>query len=145
MALILDLADAVTSALNTADPGTFSQDFTAARRVDPTVSREESKELLVTVAPHRIVIAAGTRGLRQHSYYIYVGIRQQVSSPNDLACDQLATLSEEICDYLRDIPRLAGRDEALVTIENDPPYATQPLDMAHLFVSVITLQYRILR
>ena len=49
MSLVIDIADAVTGEINAADPGTFSEAFTAERHVLPEFALADLAELKVTV------------------------------------------------------------------------------------------------
>ncbi len=61
MSLATDIADAVAAELNAAEPDTFGQPFTAARRVLPAFELADLADLKVTVVPKAVLSSGASR------------------------------------------------------------------------------------
>ncbi|MCD4823208.1 MAG: hypothetical protein K8S55_01260 [Phycisphaerae bacterium] len=147
MALIINIADAVTAELNAADPGTFSRDFIALRKVLPAYELSELAELKITVVPKTIEINGSTRSVCQYDFAIDIGIQQKLPSGCDMETEveTMGTLVDEIADYLRRRPLAASPWAVWVNTKNDPPYAPEHLAEQRVFTSVLTVTYRAMK
>lgn len=97
-AVLLDIADAVTTVLNdTAQE--WSLPFAAVRRTIPRLRRADLRDLQVTVTPKSRASALLTRGSSQRIVEIYVGLQQHLASDEDPRSDALIALGEEIAEY----------------------------------------------
>ena len=141
MATIVDIADAVVSAINS---GTFSKPVTAVRHYQPTFELSEMSNLRVSVVPRSVVITALDRGRDSVDYQIDVAV-QQKTDMTTAALDALMVLVQELADYFRRQP-LAGFPLAYcVEVKNEPVYAIEHLDELRLFTSVLTFTFRVWR
>jgi len=145
MSLVIDIADAVAAELNTAPPGTFSQALAAERQVLPIFELADLAELKVTVVPRSVQITGSTRAASQYEIAIDVGVQKRVGKQVDDDVETLATLVDEIADYLRrrTLQQLPGA--AWVSIDNEPVYAREHLAEQRVFTSVLTVTYRALK
>ncbi len=144
MSLVIDIADAVTGEINAADPGTFSEAFTAERHVLPEFALADLAELKVTVVPKRVEITGSTRAASRYEIAVDIGIQKKLVSPGntlDTEVAQLCGLVDEIADYLRRRPLSAAPFAAWVGITNEPVYAPEHLAEQRTFTSVLTVIY----
>jgi hypothetical protein len=84
-----------------APPGTFSQSFTAQRRVLPEFEIKELAELKVTVVPKSVEITVSTRATSQYKIAVDVGVQKKLGTDLDTEVTALGTLVDEMADYLR--------------------------------------------
>ncbi|MDR1611875.1 MAG: hypothetical protein LBT97_03720 [Planctomycetota bacterium] len=142
MALIIDLADAVTAELNAAPAGTFDPDIQAVRRVLPEFELADLAELKVSVVPKAVEMGGSTRAACQFDLRIDIGVQKKLGKDLDVETAQLCGLMDRIAAYLRRRP-LAGAPGAVwVRTENEPVYAPEHLAGQRVFTSVLTLTYR---
>ncbi|MBN2585003.1 MAG: hypothetical protein JXL80_18220 [Planctomycetes bacterium] len=143
MALIVDIADAVVTALNGQE---FSQAFEAARRYVVEFELEQLSELRVSVVPRAVDWAIVSRSKGQFDYEFDVALQKR-SDPTDLeACDALMGLVEEVADFLRGLGRLVESPAAAVTgVRNEPVYGYTQLATQRVLTSVIRLSVRVIR
>ena len=142
MSLAMDIADAVAAELNAAEAGTFSQAFTAERRVLPTFELSELAELKVTVVPKAVEITGSTRSASQYDIAVDIAVQRKVSKDLESDAAELATLVDEIADYLRQRPLTDASHASWVKIVNEPIYAPEHLAEQRLFTSLLTVTYR---
>lgn len=145
MSLVTDIADAVTAALNGADPGTFSEAFTAERRVLPQFDLGDLAGLKVSVVPKAVEISGASRSTCQYEISIDIGIQKKLGTDLDAEVAVLGTLVDEVTDFLRRRPLTATPWAAWVSASNDPVYATAHLAEQRVFTSVVTVTYRAMR
>jgi len=150
MGLITDIADAVAAELNAAAPGTFSETFTAERKVLPVHELKDLADLKVTVVPKAMEITGATRAASQYELTVDIGIQRKLASAPasgdpDVEVTALGTLVDQIAEYLRRRPLAAAPWAAWVSIANDPVYAPEHLLEQRVFTSVLTLTYRAMR
>ena len=147
MKLTIDIADAVAAELNAAEPGTFSEDVDAQRRVLPKFELADLKDLKVSVVPKGIEIENATRDARRCDISVDIGIQQKVGKDVDAEVERLCELVEQIADYLaaRGLSASGMSGVALVSIANDPVYSTEHLADDLVFTSVLTVTYRTLK
>jgi hypothetical protein len=146
MSLITEIADAVTAELN-ATPGTFTQSFTAVRKVLPFYELQDLTDLTVTVVPKAVEITGATRSASQHDFTVDIGIQKKLGSPSGLEVEveSLGNVVDQIAEYLRQRPLPGAAFAAWVNTINDPVYAPEHLLEKRVFTSVLTLTYRAMR
>lgn len=145
MALVIDIADAVTAELNTAAAGTFVPAITAVRRVLPEFELVDLAELKVSVVPRSVAITGATRATSQYEIAVDIGVQKKVGKDLDAEVAALSTLMDQIADYLRRRPLGAAPFAAWVGITHEPVYAPEHLAQQRVFTSVLTVTYRVLR
>ena len=147
MSLAIDIADALAAELNAAETETFSESFTAMRKVLPATDLESLSELAVTVVPKAIEMEAATRAGSQYDVSVDIGIQKKLSGAEDIDPEviALATLVDEIADYLRQQPLAAAPYANWVATANEPIYAPEHLAELRVFTSVLTLTYRAMK
>ena len=145
MALVIDIADAVTAELNAAEAGTFSQDITAERRVLPTCELSELTQLKVTIVPKAVEIAGASRAMSRHDVQVDIGIQKKLGRDLDTEVAELCGLVDEIAEYLKRRPLAAKPEAAWTHTANEPVHAPEHLSEQRLFTSVLTITYRVLQ
>ncbi len=147
MSLITEIADAVTAELNAAAPGTFTQAFTAERKVLPFYELQDLANLRVTVVPKTVEITGSTRSASQHDFAIDIGIQKKLGSPSTMEAEveSLGGVVDQIAEYLRQRKLTAAPFAAWMSTINDPVYAPEHLLEKRVFTSVLTLTYRALK
>ena len=147
MSLITEIADVVTAELNAAAPGTFTQAFTAERRVLPLYELQDLTGLRVTVVPKAVEITGSTRIASHHDFAIDIGVQKKLGSPNALETevDSLGGVVDQIAEYLRQRKLPGVPFAAWVSTTNGPIYAPEHLLEKRVFTSVLTLTYRAMR
>lgn len=142
MSTIIDIAEAVATELNAAESGTFSQAFTAQRKVIPAYKLEELDGLKVSVVPKAIEITAATRIGGQHDFAMDIGIQKRVGRDVDADVQTLIVLVDEIAEYLRKRSLSGAPWATWLRCVNDPIYVPEHLTEDRTFTSVLTLTYR---
>ena len=145
MSMITDIADAVAAELNGAESGTFSEDFTAERKVLPEFDLEDLAALLVTVVPKVVEISGSTRSVCQYDVAIDVGVQKKLGTDLDAEVAAMGTLVDEIADFLRRRPLATMPSIVWVGTTNDPVYAPAHLAERRVFTSVLTVKYRTMK
>lgn len=145
MAMIIDLAEAVANELNSSPGGTFSQDFTAVRRVLPEFELADLAELRVSVVPKAVGISNATRQASQYDLQIDIGVQKKLGKDLDTEVAVLAGFIEEVMSFLKRRPLSADPNAVWVKMENEPIYSPGHLAEQRVFTSVITLTYQILK
>ncbi len=142
MALIIDIADAVTEQLNTAAPGTFAMAFTAVRRVLPEFELSDLTTLQVSVVPKASETQGSTRAASQFDLQTDIGVQKKLGLDLEAQVEDLCGLVDQIADYLRrrELTSLPG--VRWVQTSNDPVYVPEHLAQQRVFTSVLTLTYR---
>jgi len=146
MAIITDIAEAVVAEMN---GHTFSQPFTAERRIRPrfNVAKGELKDLKVVVV-HGPAIGAGLPGrkLADEQYTVMVAVLQKPPEATATYFDPLMALVEEIRDYMA-WRRLAAVDAVCIrwAFTDDLPFVADIADQSGAFTGGLTLTYRVSR
>ena len=142
MSAILNLADAIVAGLNGHD---FSQGFTATREYVPSSDLPALASISVVVVPKAVVIESVTREAESFDCDVDIGIQRKMDISSNVMLDAMVDLTEEIVDFLR-MSRLADYPTAgWLSIANEPVFAVEHLDQEHVFTSIVTVKYRILR
>ncbi|MBW1649016.1 MAG: hypothetical protein JRJ72_13110 [Deltaproteobacteria bacterium] len=145
MSLATDIADAVVAELNAAPAGTFSQPFTAQRRVLPEFDLEDLAQLKVSVVPKSVEITGSTRAASQYEIAVDVGVQKKLGKDLDAEVAALGTLVDEMADFLRGRTLDQAPFAVWVGIRNDPVYAPEHLAERRVFTSVLTVTYRAMK
>jgi hypothetical protein len=145
LSLATDIADAVATELNAAEPGTFSQAFTAQRQVLPAFELPDLADLKVTVVPKAVLTSGGSRSLTQMDVSVDIGIQKKLGNDIDAQVAELGTLVDQIGDYLRRRPLAQAKYAAWTGSSNEPVYAPDHLAEHRVLTSVLTVTYRTLR
>jgi hypothetical protein len=147
MAVLADIADAVVTALN---GHTFTKPFTAVRSYRPVYTREEMKDLHVTVVPGGYAMENLGRGQVQEDYTVEIAVQQAPEATSNAALDPLVGLVEEIRDFFLANRRPAAMQNviclrAAFAAGSDRGYAPEHLDQLQQFTSVLALTFRVVR
>ena len=142
MSLATDIADAVAAELNAADPGTFSEVFTAQRMVLPAFDLPDLAELKICLVPKSVTITGSTRTASQYEIAVDIGIQKKLGKDLDAGVESLGSLVDEIADYLTRRPLTAAPFAAWAAMANEPVYAAEHLAEQRVFTSILTVTYR---
>ena len=145
MSQITDIADAVAAELNGADPGTFSEAFTAERRVLPQFDLEDLAGLKVSVVPKAVEIIGATRDTSQYDIAVDIGLQKKLGADLDVEVAALGTVGDEIADFLRQRELAATPWARWVGASNDPVFSPAHLAEHRSFTSVLTVTYRAMK
>lgn len=145
MSWVIDIADAVTAELNAALPGTFDPPINAVRRVLPKFELADLAQLKVSVLPKSVRITGSTRAASQYEIAVDIGVQKKLGKNLDAEVAVLATLMDQIADYVRRRPLAAAPFAAWVSIDHQPVYAPEHLAEQRVFTSVLTVTYRAMR
>lgn len=141
------LAEAVRDELNSAPAGTFSQSFSATREYVVEYRVSTLEEIRVPVVPREVEVELETRNADRHEYRVDVGVlsRADLNKPEDI--DALMDLAQEIADHLRRtaFSLIGGVTAVWSGIANDPLFSPRHLREEGVFLSVLTLTYRVTR
>lgn len=140
MSTILDIADAVTAALNA---GPFDPALAAERRYQPAFDLADLAALKVSVVPKSVTISNATRESGFFDCAIDIGVQKKIA--DDAEMDTLVDLIEQIADHLRQKRLDDAPEAAFVSIANEPVFAPEHLDQQRVFTSVLTVTYRVRR
>lgn len=145
MSLATDIADAVVAELSAAPDGTFSETFSAVRRVLPEFDLEDLAELKVSVVPKSVEITGSTRAASQYEIAVDVGVQKKLGKDLDAEVTALGTLVDEMADYLRQRTLEQAPFAVWVGIRNEPVYVPEHLAERRVFTSVLTVTYRAMK
>ena len=142
MSLILDVADAIVTALKS-EPLKLD----AVRAYRPEFDLTELKTLRVSVVPKAIEITNLGRRANQHDVSVDVGVQQKVDPADTAALDALMDQVQKISEQLRlgrlDLP--GGGSALWGKTANDPIYSPEHLETKQVFTSVLTFTFRVVR
>lgn len=148
MSVLIDIAEAVKSALNAAS---LSQSFTAERLYVPVYSTIDMAGLKVSVVPASDESERLSRASTLCTYRVDVGVQKRIGTGAmteaeiRAACDPLMTLAEEIGDLFDGEP-LAGYTAAKCTeTATRVIYMPQMIDTHRVFLSVVSLTFQVVR
>jgi hypothetical protein len=151
---LIDIADAVVAALNTAanpappnPPGppaepVFAQPFTAVRKVLPVYDLAELAGVHVTVVPRGADVTGATRSASQYDLHVDVGVQKKLGADLEAETAGMLALVDQIATFLARRP-MGGA--AWVRAANDQAYLPDHLADKRLFTSVLTVTYRMMR
>lgn len=141
MITILDIAEALARELNA---GSYSMAFEAAVSLRPSFTREELKDLHVTVVPKSVLVDDLARDTRQYDFAVDIGIQQAVDPEGLDDLRGLIVLAGEIVTQFQGHPLRDCPDAAVMKAANEPVYVPDHLATLRQFTSVITLTFRLL-
>lgn len=140
--LVTDVAQAVADELNV---GPFDPPLVAAREYRPTFDMAELKTLRVTVVPRSLSLAGLARSLNQHDVAVDVAVQKKVDAGDTGELDTLMGLVEQIAGFFR-LRRLEQYPAAVwAKTENSPIYSPEHLESKGVFMSVLTLTFRVMK
>ena len=141
MALVIDIADAVTAELNAAPAGTFDPAITAVRRVLPAFEMTDLAALQVSVVPTSLEVAGSTRAARQHDVTIDIGVQKKLADI-DTEVALLCGLVQAIGSFLAKRTLTDAPYACWVRSVIDPIFAADHLAGQRVFTSVLSVTYR---
>jgi len=147
VAVIIDIADAVTAELNAHAAELIEGGFNAVRHYRPVHDLREMNVLRVTVVPRGVSITPIMRGKNQHDVQIDVAVQKKVDDADHAVMDELMGLVERIGDVFdpRNGPLASLPQANWISAVNKPIYSMEHLDQFRAFTSVLTLTYRVMR
>ena len=141
MSVIVDIADALTEALNSKE---FSVEFEAARDYRPVLELQDMKALHVSVVPKGVTMAPADRSRVQHDVEVDVLVQKKLDAGDADELDALMSLVEEIAGFLK-FKRLESVGALWVKTVNEPIFAPDHIEQLRQFTSVLTVTYRVTR
>ena len=147
MAVVVEIADAVVTALNGAH---LSQPVSAQRYYLPEFDLKDMDTLHVSVVPAELDEEIADRAHDRAEYKIHVAVQKRVAKQDPpgidtAAIDALMQLVEEIDDLFRH-KRLAGYEQAhWAKTENKPIYDPKHLKEHGQFTSLLVFTFRVTR
>ena len=139
MAIITEVAQAVTDELNTAE---FSIPFQAVRHYQPVYELQQMQSLHVTVVPRGIATSVLDRSRLVHEVQIDIAVQKKFASGSVEELDPLMELVQEIADYFYK-RQLSGTNALWVKTENKPIYAPEHIQELRQFTSVLTIHFKL--
>lgn len=140
MSIRTDIADAVVSELGGADLGAV----TIGRAYVPLYDLDSAVQTYLTVVSRSFTTEPATRNSNATEVEIDIAIQRKVTSESAAEIDPLAALVEQVIDVFRGARRLSAYPQAaLVRVENPATYVPELLRDKRLFLSVITLGFRV--
>ena len=141
MTPIHEIADAIVADLN----DTFSAQFVAKRGYQPVHSESDLAGLCVDVVPKSTQTELLSRSAVMHTCMIDVGLQKSVSTTGEeeiAELDDLMILTLNVFDHLTRRKLTAVPDAAWAGVVNDPIYDPKTLLEKRVFLSVITVTYK---
>lgn len=143
MAIVVDIADALVTEMNTSG---LLVDAVAVRAYLPRYELKEMDTLHVTVVPRAIESSPEDRQRHRHEAEIDVAVQQRLPAQDEVAVtDALVELTQQVSDYLRRRRLTAFPAAVWVGTRHEPIYAVDHLDQLRQFTSVLTLTYRVVQ
>ncbi len=142
---IIDIADAVVTALNAAD---LSQSFTAVRRYVPKFDSSGDYSVQVQVVPKSEASEIETRGSDAADLSIDIGVFKKLESDGSKAADEIAEIDAlmALCEEIKVVvnrQRLADVEYAICNrISRDLIYSVDDVEGKRVFLTVITAVFR---
>jgi hypothetical protein len=139
-ARLATLADAVAAEINR---GSFDIALTVQRRYQVVYELKELDQLQVAVVPRSWSIEAQTRGANQRTAEVQVGFQQRLDPDDVAAVDDLMALVGSVHHWLDRRRLVDDPDAAWLGAEQDPLFDPGVLREKRMFLSVLTLTYRL--
>ena len=140
-AKIVRIAKAVVAELVA---GSFSQPVTVDRTYRPTRELADLADLRATVVPRGIELSSGSRGGPSDEYSVDIALRKKLAADGDAAADALMLVVEEVAAFFAR-RRMSAYDEAVwVRTENVPIFSAEHMEESALFISVVTVTFRVM-
>jgi len=135
--VILDMADAVVTAINAA---TLPETVEAVRSYRPINELPDLETLKVFVSPRSMELTSDTRGTPQKQIVIDVGVQKKFDAESEIA--DLVELVEAIADLFHgQVTTITGGRGMCVSANPDPIYDAGSIEQRRLFASVVTLTF----
>jgi len=133
----ITLADAITTELNATS---FSQAFSATREYSPVFALQDTDALTVVVVPVTRESSMISRAADAVIYGVQVGVLYKFA--NEISCDNLLSLCEEIADHFRKktLASIYFCTERII----DPLFDAEWIVDNKQFASIITLKFKVL-
>ena len=138
---VIQLADAVTAVLTGAP---ISQPIEAVRLHKPDYTLDELAGLRVAVEPGTVGFELVNRSsVQSRDYAVTVGVAQKVDTGDREAVDALLALAEEILEFLArtTLDAISARPVEVAWT----PLASEQFDQQGVFLSIITVNYRLFK
>jgi len=143
MAMILDIADALVTALNAHD---FTLDFTAVRIYRPEFNLSADDGMYVPVMPQAIESELVSRAKDTEDMdRILVGVAKKVANIEAITLDPLMGLVEEIGDFCKGLTLGTTPRAVCVLMSNEPIFNPDMLKEMRTFQSILTLSFKLWR
>jgi hypothetical protein len=139
MSVLIDIADALVTALNDHD---FTEDFTAVRKYLPEYEVSDLSGLTVTVVPKAMASVEATRSLTSFDVSIDVAVQQKIDISDNDDADGLEDLSDEIRTFIRDTGSVG--DGQLISVEHVAPYSPEHMRQHGVYTSVDTFTFTVM-
>lgn len=140
MAVIVEIADAITTALNEA---ALSQPVSATRQYQPKFELPEMSDLHVTVIPKAVTVTQIARNKAVKDYQIDVGVQQKLEAGDAAVIDTLMDLTEEIAGLFEFKPLAGNPAAAWVRTEYPTIFSPEHMERLGQFTGVVTLTFRV--
>lgn len=138
-AIVLQIADAVTSELNAA---TLSETYIAERQYVARYELKDLNKLMVTVFPSTVEQVLLSRNSTQDDYVIDIAIQKRFDCETDFEIDPLVSFAQELSDYFR-FRKLADYTSAVwVGSVLDFQFLQAHIDRLKQVTIVVRLTYR---
>jgi len=142
MAMILDIADALVSALNDEE---FSMALTAERGYVPSFDLPDTTTGRILVVPKGLTIERLTRASFEQDYRIDVGIQQKLEDLDTATIDPFMALVEEVADFCNGLHMGTTPEAVCIAVANEPIFGPEQMREMRMFVSLLTLTFRACR
>jgi hypothetical protein len=142
-ALIVELADAVAAEIVRMPDVRCA---VAARLILPRFELAEMSALHISVVPKADVLGTFTRGEVQHDFDIDVAVQKRihpVQEEIEVEVPVLLALVDDIADHLHRRKLDAASWANWIKATNDPVYSLEELKERGLFLSLLTITYRV--
>lgn len=141
MKIAIDIADAIVTELKACS---FSEPLAVARRVLPEFELAELKDLTVVIVPKSVQINNITRQSSSFDVAVDIGIQQKIDKDTDAEVERLSGVVTELVSYLNRRPLSTLPNVQFKSITNDPVYVPEYLSRKRLFMSILTLIYKVI-
>lgn len=142
MSAIAKIAEAVARRLSNA---ALSYPVSIERRYSTAAELSDVETPLLTVVPMASEITPASRASDYFDCRIDIGIRRRIDPASDAEIDAMMRLTEEVIDALRREPLPDCPDAKFLSLTNDPAFSVDGVEERHVFVSVVSARYRVLR
>lgn len=139
MSRVIDLADALVTALNTQ---TWTIPATAKREYRPVFDMKDMKNLRISVVPRNVEATMADRTSALHKIQIDVGLQKKLVLQDLTEIDNLMDVVQEVEDFVRS-ERSIGSG-AWTETSNSPIFSQEHMADYRQFTSVLTFSFRLM-